>query len=408
MKAIIIGSGLAGPFLALALEQQGISCKIFELRDQSAFEGGFVALAPNALRALSRVGVYDRISAQGWNYEEFQFLSSRNLSRIGTVLNGSQDKYGYKALRISRGIVRQTLLEVLHEREIDIEYNSKCVSIQETPSSKVVATFADGRSEEADFLIGCDGIHSRVRNYLDPTIVPTFSGQMGVGGSLARSKLASAGKDVHMPCMIFGKLNSFAFMPCDYNGDRVGCFATLESQDRSREEWAALQEDKAALLQSMRSYHNKEKWPQLVHEATQNVEESTLSLWPFFKVPELQSWTSQSGRVLVIGDAAHAMPPTGGQGAAMAFEDAITLADVLGQINTKESSHLKSLLGNWQATRQSRVKKVLAFTSKSGDLRKSKPSTLQQILKEWAMWAYFLYIGKDAGLSWIFEYDTTK
>lgn len=365
-------------------------------------------MAPNALRALSRIGVYDRISAQGWNYEEFQFLSSRNLSHIASVLNGSQDKYGYKALRISRGLVRQTLLEVLQERKIDIQYNSKCVDIQETSRSTVVVTFADGHSEEADFLIGCDGIHSRVRNYLDPTTVPTFSGQMGVGGSVARSKLGSAGKETYMPCMIFGKLNSFAFMPCNYTGDSVGCFATLESQDRTREEWAALQGDKAALLRYMRSYHDEEKWPQLVHDATQNVEESTLSLWPYFKVPALPSWTSETRRVLVIGDAAHAMPPTGGQGAAMAFEDAVTLADVLGQLKTKQSSDLKSLLGNWQTTRQTRVEKVLAFTSKSGDLRKSKPSTLQQILKEWAMWAYFLWIGKDAGISWIYEYDTTK
>jgi 2-polyprenyl-6-methoxyphenol hydroxylase-like FAD-dependent oxidoreductase len=152
------------------------------------------------------------VAKQGWNYEEFRFLSSRNLGHIGTVLNGSQRRYGYKALRVSRGIVRQTLVEALRERGIPVHYNARCVAIRETGRGTVVATFADGRTEEADFLIGADGIHSCVRAHLDPNAVPTFSGQLGVGGSLPRSRLAGLDQNVYMPCLILGKLNSFMFM----------------------------------------------------------------------------------------------------------------------------------------------------------------------------------------------------
>ncbi|KAK5055429.1 hypothetical protein LTR84_013179 [Exophiala bonariae] len=422
MKVIIIGSGLAGPVLALALKQRNISCKIFEARDKAAFEGGFVALAPNALRALDRVGVYDRISNQGWNYEEFQFVSSRNLGRIATILNGSQNKYGYRALRISRGVVRQTLLEVLREQQIDIQYGSKCVKIEETDHSTVVATFADGHTEEADILIGTDGIHSRVRNYIDASAIPTFSGQMGVGGSLPKMKLGPEANTVYMPCMVLGKLNSFAFMPCDYNGTRIGCFATIESQERTREEWNKLQSDKDTLQAYMRSHHEHERWPEIVHRASENVDKDTLTLWPYYSVPKLESWSSASGHVVVIGDAAHAMPPHGGQGSAMAFEDALTLADTLSRImddrtTTKDGASasesefesdldLPHALRPWQTARQARIEKILAFTARSGDTRKASASTLRQIFKEWAMWAYFLWVGEDAGLSWIYHYDT--
>ncbi|KAK7883751.1 hypothetical protein LTR67_010913 [Exophiala xenobiotica] len=407
MKVIIIGGGLGGPVLALALQQHDISCKIFELRDESAFDGGFVALAPNALRALDRVGVYGRISKQGWNYEEFQFLSSRNLSYIGTVLNGSQQRYGYKALRISRGVVRQTLLEILRERKIELRYNSKLVDIIETDHSSVIATFADGHTEEADFLIGADGIHSRVRGHFAPMAIPTFSGQMGVGGSLPRSKLATSSGSMYMPSLVLGKLNSFMFMPCTYTGDRVGCFATVESHDKSREGWAILQADKTALYEILQSHHEDEKWPDVVHAASRHVDKDTLTLWPYYKVPELSSWMSSSGRVTVIGDAAHAMPPTGGVGAAMAFEDACSLADVLESVSGKEADVLDHLT-KWQTIRQQRVKQALAFTSKGGDMRKSSVSTFWQLFKEWTMWLYFRWVGPEAGLSWIYEYDTKK
>ncbi|OAP60463.1 hypothetical protein AYL99_05465 [Fonsecaea erecta] len=419
MKVIIIGGGLGGPALALALQRHGISSKVFDLRDAAAFDGGFVALAPNALRALDRIGVYERIRTQGWNYEEFRFLSSRNLSRVATVLNGSEARYGYKALRVSRGIVRQTLINVLRERDIELHCNAKCEQIRETERGTVVATFADGRTEEADFLVGADGIHSRVRRHLDPSAVPTFSGQLGVGGSLARSKLFKPGQeDMYMPCLILGKLNSFMFMPCTYTGDRVGCFATVEGADRSREEWAQLQSDEAALYKTLQSHHENETWPDIVHVASQNVDKSSLTLWPYYKVPELSSWSSSSGRVLVIGDAAHAMPPTGGQGAAMAFEDALTLADTLALVDNKKEQEPavndqpregpRLLVQQWQTSRKDRVKKILAFTSKGGDMRKSSPSTFRQIIKEWLMWAYFLVTGEDGGLSWIYEYDTAK
>ena len=91
----------------------------------------------------------------------------------------------------------------------------------------------------------------------------------------------------------------------------------------------------------------------------------------------------------------------------MAFEDALTLAGVLKTMESKESTP-REFVDKWQSVRQARIKKILAFTSKGGDVRKSSVSTPQRLFKEWMMWAYFLWVGEEAGLSWIYEYDTAN
>ena len=177
MKVIIIGSELAGPALVLALHQQNISCKIFDLRDKAAFDGGFVTLAPNTLRALDRIGVYDRLSKQGWNYEQLQFAESQ--SRRDSPKRHSAE------VRI------QGLADFQRPRAANTPANPamSVVDIKQNDHSTVVTTISDGRVEEADFLIGADGIHFRVRTHLEPKAIPTFPGRLGVGGSLARSQL---------------------------------------------------------------------------------------------------------------------------------------------------------------------------------------------------------------------------
>lgn len=388
------------------MKKHNITPTIFELREKVAADGGYLALAPNACRVLDRIGAYGRIRTQGFSYEEMTFLSGRNLSRIGSVFNGHQQKYGYKALRVQRGIVRRTLLDMTSESGIEIRYGMKCMSIEEIPEkSNVTVRFASGESETADLVIGADGIHSRVRNTISPSTIPRFSGQMGLGGPVARSRLQSSADGLPFPAMILGQDNSFAMMPCTYTGDILGVFATVEANDRSREEWTNFGADKQHLANVFHDRHSEATdWPEVVKTAAREVDVENLTLWPFYKVPILDQWSSQSGRVVLIGDAAHGIPPTGGQGAAMAFEDAATLAELI----VAGQSGLKERLDGWEKRRKERVERVVAFTSRSGDSRKASSSTFQLIIKEWLMWAFFLVKGKDMGLAWMYEYDTEK
>lgn len=127
----------------------------------------------------------------------------------------------------------------------------------------------------------------------------------------------------------------------------------------------------------------------------------------FAKLPDMEHWTSRSGRVILVGDAAHAIPPSGGQGAASAFEDAETLAYVLGKLSLPGSTmpNLRESLRRWETHRKERISQILDYTLRAGNIRK-RSSGFMQVLKEWTIWAMFkLYEFQGGGPAWIYTYN---
>ncbi|KAF4345868.1 salicylate hydroxylase [Fusarium beomiforme] len=414
-QVTIIGGGLAGPVLALALHKHGISSSIYELRPSTYSSGGNIALAPNAARVLDHIGVYGRLRTRGFNYEEISFENGSG-TVLGKFLNGSQKQYNFHALRIKRSIVHDELLSACKQRGIPVHYGKKFKSIIAETDQDVTVLFEDGEKVTSGFVVGCDGIHSKVRSHIE-VVEPEFSGLMGIMGSVMETDFTSMHGELRpsLPCMMFGASGSFAIMPSSFDGKEVGYFATLETKDRSREDWSKLDQNKSELHQMLAerfSTHNSH-WPDIVRELGNKTPEDTLTSWPFFSVPTLHKWTSTTGRVVIIGDAAHAIPPTGGQGAAMAFEDAETLAYVLERIQDMHLTSLDgdhksiadSILGKWQQHRHDRIVKVMDFTSKNGTLRKSSPHFYEQAAKEWIIWAAFKFMGAEAGAKWLYTYN---
>ncbi|KAG4277777.1 hypothetical protein FPRO04_07020 [Fusarium proliferatum] len=414
-QVVIIGGGLAGPVLALALNKQEISSAIYELRPRTYRSGGNIAIAPNAARVLNNIGVYGRLRTQGFNYEEISFENGSG-NVLGKFLNGSQKQYNFAALRIKRSIVHDELLAACERRGIPVHYERKFKGIASETDQGATALFEDGEEVTAGFVIGCDGIHSKVRNHIE-AVKPVFSGLMGIMGSTMEAELTSMHAESHpsLPSMMFGANGSFAIMPSSFDGKNIGYFATIEAEDRSQEEWSQLYQNKSELHQWLtgRFASSSSRWPSLVQELCEKTPQDTLTSWPFFSVPELHNWKSTAGRVIVIGDAAHAIPPTGGQGAAMAFEDAETLSYVLGRLSDLRLAHpggshklfAGEILEKWQRHRQDRIVKVLDFTSKNGTLRKSSPHAYEQAAKEWIIWAALKFMGPEAGAKWLYSYN---
>ncbi|RMZ82993.1 hypothetical protein DV737_g1815, partial [Chaetothyriales sp. CBS 132003] len=415
-KIVIIGGGLGGLALALSLHAHAIESSVYDARPEPPLElsnkpaystlngyGGAISLPPNGLRVLDRLGVYGLIRDRAFSFNEIQLRSSRNLSLIGTGRTYKKGESGYQSVRVARSFVRRVLLDKAIEKGVKISYQKKAVSLQ-TKGTRTQVNFDDGSSVEADLVIGADGMHSKVRDEVASQAVPIFSGQTSIGGTVATGKLTALAPDIQLPCMILGRANAFAFIPHTHDGKETTVFATIEMSDRSRAEWEAWMQDKATLKQEMVDRHGpNSEWPQIVTTACLELDVERVSAWPCYKLPPLERYVSSDGRVVVLGDAAHGIPPHAGQGAAMAFEDAATLADV---IAASSPVGLSERLSQWQQLRIARIKQVMEMTAKSGAARRATSSLLQQIIKEYVIWAYLWWNGANHGVEWLYGYDT--
>ncbi|KAK6366845.1 hypothetical protein LTS17_010396 [Exophiala oligosperma] len=394
-----------GLTLALFLRKQDVPCVVYELRDEEFRKGGDIALSPNALRVLDHVGIYGRVRTQGWNYDTVRMINVAG-KYLGSHTWGGLSNYHFHCLRINRDIVRRALLAEVRVQGITVNLNKKCVSISEENGSVTIA-FADGEIVSTDFLIGADGIHSLARQYLYPESTARYSGLLVALGHTQRSRIGNALDGMHLPTMFFGKNGTFSILPNDYHGKEIGYFITTDVPDRGQENWNLLEKDKAAISRILEDIVEEKAWPQQVRDLIKTTRSEDFRTWPFAKVPNLEHWMSSSGRVILIGDAAHAIPPSGGQGAASAFEDAETLAYVLGKLSLP-GCNLPTLRDNlqvWETHRQQRISQILAYTIQAGNIRK-RSSGMMQVFKEWTIWAMFkMYEFGSGGPAWIYTYN---
>jgi 2-polyprenyl-6-methoxyphenol hydroxylase-like FAD-dependent oxidoreductase len=363
----IIGAGLSGLSLALALHQQGIPCTLFESRPAPLDIGGAIMLSPNALKILDRIGVYEPMKPVSFEFENSYFRSADNQLVDGFEF-GSTTKYGYPGLRVYRHELIRILLDKVRESGVPVEFGKKFDRIVAETEEAVTWAFADGSEASARLLIGTDGIHSRVRQYLHPdaNMQPKFTNMCGVTAAVPTKQLAIPDDaDYQMPVTIMNpKHGAFVIAPQLPDGSEVliGKQYKFSGPEPDRQGWDKLHADKAWCIDFLRQ--NSEEFPNLVGNAVSEIDTKKINLWPFYLLPKLDSWTSASkhSRVVILGDAAHAIPPSAGQGINQAFEDVYTFAGVLGRLTNNADSSAATLqrsLSRWQEGRQSRINQVI-------------------------------------------------
>ncbi|CAK7210112.1 hypothetical protein SCUCBS95973_000681 [Sporothrix curviconia] len=380
----IIGAGLSGLTLALALHQQGIKSTIYESRGAPLNIGGAVMLSPNALRVLDALDVYRMVKPRGYSFDRLDFRDSEG-NVTETYDFGSIEKYGYQGLRIYRHEVINALVDALAAGGVKVVYGRKyshIVSEDEAANEAggVTFAFADGTTERASLLVGADGIHSTVRRHLYPDVETKFIGMAGITAAVPTAQLhLPADGSYHIPVTIASKdpkkAGGFVIAPQNPDGNEVLIGKQRRVLEHERADWeqrASMADGRANAVAFLQQ--DADQYPAIVANAVAHIDPARINVWPFYVVPKLDHWASAARRVILLGDAAHAIPPSAGQGINQAFEDVYMLALLLSQQwKTSEVADPQAALDFWQQYRQGRVDRVFALNHQI-DLRRMPAS----------------------------------
>ncbi|MGP8296741.1 FAD-dependent monooxygenase [Streptomyces inhibens] len=318
--ALVIGGGVAGPVMAVALRKAGITATVHEAYPAAADGvGAWLALAPNGLAALRTIGADKAVEAIGQPVPGVVMADGAGHRMAGFG--------GFTELPASLAMPRAALFRALTDHAVaegvHFAYGKRLVSAEETADG-VTAHFADGTSATADILIGADGIRSTVRTLIDPQAPdPEYGGVLSFGGHATDS-----GVEAEPGTMYFafgrtfigywqgpdGQLIWFAGLPTDTppGPDELGQLPAAE--------WLAkLREVYAGHVPGERLLRHTDP-------------ERLITVGRMERMPSVPHW--HRGRMVLVGDSAHAPSSSSGQGASLAIESAVELARCLRDLPT--------------------------------------------------------------------------
>jgi 2-polyprenyl-6-methoxyphenol hydroxylase-like FAD-dependent oxidoreductase len=387
-KALIIGCGVAGPVVALFLQQAGIEVEIYEARAESTDYGGsFLNLACNGLDVLGTLGLDEQVSCQGSPIPQMVIWSGKG-KRLGEVRNGARAEVGAPSINILRSRLHQVLREGAERQGIKMAFGKKLIGLS-TGKQGVNATFEDGTTAEGDFLIGCDGVYSRTRQLINPEApTPQYTGLISTGGFAPRSSFAPTPDTMHC---VFGKLAFFGYH-ISSSGEMYWFvnFPQKAAPARGDLEMIVSEEWQDRMLDLFRG-----DMP-LISELIRATQ-STIISYPIYDIATQPIW--HHGPVVLVGDAIHAVSPNAGQGASLAIEDAIVLAKCL----RDQENHALAFV-TYERLRRERVERMVRHGRKAGQ-GKVITNPIGVWLRDRLTPVFLKLFANPAALDWVYSYQ---
>jgi 2-polyprenyl-6-methoxyphenol hydroxylase-like FAD-dependent oxidoreductase len=310
-NVLIVGGGTAGSALAVLLARGGVAVDIAEIQPDITALGSGITLQGNALRILRDLGVWERVSAAGYAFDVLGLRAPDGslIAEIPDARTGGPD------LPATLGMNRPELAAILAEAVRDAGANTRfglTVDALADDGDRVAVRFSDGTSGTYDLVVGADGVRSTVRGLLGIEVSPKPTG-MGIWRIHTRRP-----KDVERTDLIYGG-PCFIAGYCPTGADTM--YAYLVEKARSRESIADA--DKPSHMRALAEGYGG-AWDEIRADIT---DPDRINYTRFESLLVERPWNR--GRTVLIGDAAHACPPTLAQGAAQCLEDAAVLAELL-------------------------------------------------------------------------------
>lgn len=379
MRVVIVGAGIAG--LAAAKGLQLVGCDVDVCERAPALEpiGAGISLSENALNALDALGLYESVVKEAQPIDRIELLDEAGKLIHATKLPGSSgNSVQLKMVALHRGDLQQALVSGLPG--LAIHTGMECVGAQQT-ENQVHLAFGNGERVDADLVLACDGVHSALRRAIFPQARERFAHY-----ACWRAVLRQSALPMDPVCITEtwgpGKRFGIAALP----EDRIYWFACCGSERMNDPALAKI--DLSSLQALFADFHHP------IPEVLRKTPSEAVIWTDIIDLSPLPSFVR--GRVVLLGDAAHAVTPDLGQGAGLAIEDAAVLAAQL------RHHDLDAALRGYDAQRVARARRI-ASSSRSYAavaqwrhpvlvaLRNSLARKIPEKLLEWQLSSIFDY-----------------
>jgi salicylate hydroxylase len=355
LEVAVVGGGIGGLTLAIALVASDVPVTVYEQAPEHREIGAGVALSANATRHLLRLGLGPALDAVSVEPSALVFRRWDDGRIIAAHPMGARYRaaFGAPYYGAHRVALQRVLAEALGPGVV--RHGRRCVAI--TPSDadrrggRPSIAFADGTSAVADVVVGADGVHSVARAAVARDRPPVFSGTVGYRGLVPVAALPSLPDPT--PLQFWAGPRAHLLHYTIEGGTIVNFLAVVRQAEWTGPGW----NEACGVGDALAAY---EGWHPAVTEMVGAVAEG--SRWALHDHAPLPRWSA--GRVVLIGDAAHAMLPHQGQGANQTIEDAILIADLLAEADPGD---LPEAFARFEALRRPRTRRIQRWSRLAAD-----------------------------------------
>ena len=328
LKIAIVGAGYGGAAAAKALSLLGADVSVYEQASQMREVGAGIGLRPATMHRFSQWGIFDTIADVSSPSDYFEILTATG----EPIMKDTWPEFGEQSQThlIHRGDFIDALLSVLPQGMVHLGHKLETI---EDKGGRSVLTFTNGKTVEADLVVGADGIKSVVREQLFSGKGPVFSGEHAYRAVISADDAHGMVVDDNLR-MYMGRGTKVYLLPLRHR-NQMSFDITALCPDST---WAPTitKDDLVATV---------EGFDERIVNIARGLDMDTVNIRAVYDIDPVDTWHTDS--VVLMGDAAHSMLHHQGQGANSAIEDAGALADALAEAGT-----VKDALALFQATRK--------------------------------------------------------
>ena len=344
-RIAVIGAGLGGTAGAALLARAGFDVKLYEQAPGFSRLGAGIHVGPNVMKIMRQIGIEDELNRQGSHPDYWYSRDGKTGDILAQIPLGDYavSHYGASYLTVHRGDFHALMTAALPPGIL--EFNKRLSKVEDL-GDKVQLSFADGTTEEADIVIGADGVNSRLREHLLGVEPPKYTGLIA-HRAVFQTPVDSGPLPFDM-CVKWwaDDRHMMVYFVTDKRDEIYYVTGVPEAEWNLRH--SNLPSSQAEMRETFTGWHPTVQ--ALINGSTE------ISKWPLLERDPLPLWSR--GRIVLLGDACHPMKPHMAQGAAMAIEDAAMLTRVFKEVGLDDHEAAFRLYEDNRAERAGRVQLV--------------------------------------------------